>query len=210
MTEHIHLHSTIQLNSRMLASGSKVLWENVNDKDLNQSLKEVYQLLDMAYPKFYKMDNLSKFGVLAVEALVKVAPELKAGDLEKTGVFLMNSSSSEETDEKYLATVNTEENSLPSPALFVYTLPNILIGEICIRHKFTGEQGFFVSAHFDSGFLYPYLEHLFQNELLEKAIIGWVEVKDEEPVAKLMYVKNNQDGGAKKIKEEAMKNWFQA
>jgi hypothetical protein len=187
-----------------------VLWSTDKDQELSLSLKEVYQKLEMTYPKFYKMDNLSKFGVLAVEALVKEAPELKAGDLEKTGVFLMNSSSSEETDERYLATVNADENSLPSPALFVYTLPNILIGEICIRHKFTGEQGFFVSDHFDSGFLYPYLEHLFQNDLLEKAIIGWVEVKDEGPIAKLMYLKNNQEGGAKKIKEETMKNWFLA
>ncbi len=45
----------------------------------------------------------------------------------------------------YVVTMLQEQTK----TLFVYTLPNILIGEICIKFKIQGESNFFVSQFVD-------------------------------------------------------------
>ena len=188
MPEALHILQAAKLQEDGLWLNGEKVWEGHTAEDFLFFFKGLYKALELSYPKFYKMDNLSKFGFLAVEALLSKCTDMAGWNLSKTGVFLVNASSSLDTDHKYYETVSTDEDQIPSPALFVYTLPNILIGEICIRHKFTGEQGFFVSGHFDSGYLYPYLEQLFQNNILEQAIVGWVEIGQEKPIAKVALV----------------------
>ena len=46
-----------------------------------------------------------------------------------------------ETDIEHQEEVNKQK---ASPAVFVYTLPNIVIGEISIRNKWFGESAFFL------------------------------------------------------------------
>src|SRR6185437_1515409 len=115
----------------------------------------IYQHFNIVYPKFYKMDNLSKLGWLTTEILLK--DEIEIYLPEETGVVLSNADSSLDTDLKYFETVK----DIPSPALFVYTLPNILIGEICIRNNFKGENAFFIADQFDSGTMEQYVSNLF-------------------------------------------------
>ena len=67
--------------------------------------------------------------------------------------MICNADASLDTDIKYLAT--TKE--LPSPSVFVYTLPNIMIGEICIRNHFKGESFFFISENPDPVFFEQYV-----------------------------------------------------
>ena len=58
----------------------------------------------------------------------------------------------------------------------VYTLPNIVIGEICIWHNFNGEHAFFIFDSFDAGFIHEYVTNLINNDILQACICGWVEV----------------------------------
>lgn len=205
----MHISKTVLLEeSELWLDGGRV-WNGTDEGDFPAKMKALYKALDLTYPKFYKMDNLSKFGFLAVEALLSNCPQKETWNLSKTGVFLVNASSSLDTDQKYFETVSTDETQFPSPALFVYTLPNILIGEICIRHKFTGEQGFFVSGHFDSEYLYPYLEQLFQNSLLERAIVGWVEIGQPKPTAKIALVNHPSKGEEPNFGLVEMKDFFE-
>lgn len=111
-------------------------------------LKSIYQQMNLEYPKFYKMDRLSKMAFLAVEALLK---EETISDSENLALVFANSSASEETDQKFIASYTQATN--PSPALFVYTLPNIVTGELAIRHKWYGENTFFITPAFDASFL---------------------------------------------------------
>ena len=94
-----------------------------------------YRHFAFDYPKFYRMDNLSKLGWLAAEVLFQDV-SIKPYQPEDVGIVLANRSSSLDTDIKYFESVKT----IPSPALFVYTLPNIVMGEICIRHVLKGEN----------------------------------------------------------------------
>ena len=110
-------------------------------------LTAIYRTLGLNYPKFFKMDDLSKAGFLVMEMLVSVLPsEL---DKKNTAVVFFNREASLHTDRHFEETIKDADNFFPSPSVFVYTLPNIVSGEVCIRHGFQGESGFYVLENYD-------------------------------------------------------------
>src|SRR6185437_7688727 len=115
-------------------------------------LKELYLFLKTDYPKFYKMDTQSQLGIMTAQLLFNESHLPGKYEEACIGVVLSNSAASEDTDSKYLTTLE-EEDYFPSPSLFVYTLPNIVSGELCIRYKIKGENNFFISDCFDSTIL---------------------------------------------------------
>lgn len=135
--------------------------------------KDAYKDLELNYPKFHKMDGLSKLAFLSAEML------LKDHDHGRTAIVFANRSSSLDTDFKYQESINSEENYFPSPAVFVYTLPNICVGEISIKHKMQTENAFFVLDEFDETFLNNYSEQILQSGKADKVLCGWVELFQE-------------------------------
>jgi hypothetical protein len=127
----------------------------------------IYTWLGIDYPRIYKMDMLSKFGVLACEVLL-----LNTGKRTETSIVLSNASSCLDTDLNFYESMAGH----PSPSLFVYTLPNIVAGEICIRNGFKGESIFFISPAFDAELLSTYVEMVFAAEGNAECVAGWVEV----------------------------------
>lgn len=128
--------SCIIRHNKVYLNGS-LLWEADPALDLPDFLRAGYDRFSGQYPKFHKMDALSKLGWLAAEVLLKDTA-ISSLAPEQTGMVLSNRSSSLDTDLRYYATVK----DFASPALFVYTLPNIVMGEISIRHGFKGENTF--------------------------------------------------------------------
>ena len=151
---------------------------------IDDFLLSVYQHFRLSYPKFYKMDNLSKLGWLAAEILLKDNFDKEQHQPEHTGTVLMNANSSLDMDLKYARSMR----DVPSPSLFVYTLPNIVAGEICIRHHFKGENAFFVQPKFDAAFLKQQVDYLLDTNTLQTCICGWVDVLGEEYQAALFLV----------------------
>jgi hypothetical protein len=139
----------------------------------------IYQHFALQYPKFYKMDILCKLGLLSVDILMR-DKELQHYSSHETGLVLMNASSSLDTDRHHQNTIIDRNNYFPSPAVFVYTLPNIIIGEISIRHKFTGEGTFFIQKRFDPVFLEHYVRKLMDDEIIQCCIAGWIETDGNE------------------------------
>jgi hypothetical protein len=80
------------------------------------------------------------------------------------------------------------ENNTVSPAVFVYTLPNIVIGEISIKHKWRSEGVFFVDEVLDSKLLAQYSNILLKEERTELNLIGWIDVLNDQYVLKLCVV----------------------
>ena len=60
------------------------------------------------------------------------------------GMLLANAASSLHTDIRHQQLIDREGDQAASPAVFVYTLPNVVSGEICIRHKIQGETNLFL------------------------------------------------------------------
>jgi hypothetical protein len=152
-------------------------------------LLSVFDQFQFIYPKFYKMDNLSKLGWLAAEILLMDSFKKDNYQQAEIGVVLANANSSLDTDLKYFETTK----NIASPALFVYTLPNIMIGEICIRHNFKGENAFFIFEAFNAGFIQQYVNNLFNNNILQACICGWVELFEDQYKAALFLVEKEKD-----------------
>lgn len=96
--------------------------------------------------KFYKMDDLSKAAYIAVEYLLRGCPITGKYASTDVAVVLENRSSSLDTDLAHQRIVNEHHPEGASPAVFVYTLPNVAVGEICIRNHIQGENTFFVEG----------------------------------------------------------------
>ncbi|HEY0656454.1 MAG TPA: hypothetical protein VGD65_25145 [Chryseosolibacter sp.] len=158
------------VNKRVQLDGVDVF--SSGQKPLDDFLVDAYLALEIEYPKFYKMDNLSKAGFLAAEVLFRTRYGGQKVPDEKTSLILGNAHASLDTDKRYAAAART----VPSPALFVYTLPNIVAGEICIRHKMKGENAFFISEAFDAELLSTYVSLIPGDNL---CLAGWIDVMNE-------------------------------
>ena len=84
-----------------------------------------------------------------------------------------------DTDIKYQDSIADKNSYFPSPAVFVYTLPNICIGEISIRHNLKSESAFFVFDDFPVEFMKNYADALLASDKAEKVVCGWIELYRE-------------------------------
>ena len=143
-------------------------------------LKEIYKFLEIKYPKYYKMDTLSKLGFLASEVLLQ--DQLMTSSEDRIGIVVGNRASTFLVDSKHQETINDKGNYFPSPANFVYTLPNVMTGEICIRNHFKGENAVFVMEQFDTVFITNMVNMLFKADKVDTLIGGFVnaDVDDYE------------------------------
>jgi hypothetical protein len=153
--------------------------------------EDIYRLLSYNYPKFFKMDILCKWAWLAAEYLLSYHNSVLRDGLDKTkvAVVLMTSHGCLEVDKKYNETLKT----LPSPALFVYTLPNIMLGEISIRHGFKGEQACLVNETFDSGELHFWVNDLLEKRDMEACLCGWADVTEHNTDIALFWVEKQSE-----------------
>jgi hypothetical protein len=170
--------------------------------DLNFSdfMKTVYNESKIDYPKFFKMDNLSKLGFITGELLLQ-GKNLSQYNNEDIGVVIANLSSSLDTDEKYHDTIKNSSDYFPSPSLFVYTLPNIMIGELCIKYKLQGENAFFVFDDFNMDFICSYVNNLMGSGKIQSCITGWVDLYNDKFESILFFVQkgNVEDSSFKTI-----------
>ena len=159
-------------------------------KDL---LVELYKKYNMQYPKFFKMDTLCKLGFVASELLLDAEGAPRFEPTDTRAVVLANASSSLCNDTHYQATIEKAETYFPSPALFVYTLPNIVTGEIAIRNKYFGETSFYIYPQFTPQVLAQLQTLAFGDAHTQSALVGWVECSaDDVFEAQLYLVTRNQ------------------
>ena len=160
-------------NTELLKNGQKILSRERGD--LQDYAKQIYTVLDLKYSKFYKMDALSKFGLLAVELLLS-----GKNVSSETSLIFANQSSSLDTDIKYNQSIQNQSEFYPSPSVFVYTLPNIVMGELSIKFKITGENTFFILPDFQAEVFEDLIR--MQSELgkAQSFILTWLEILENE------------------------------
>ena len=188
--EDLYIVSSCSVNNHVVQKDGKMMFAD-NAGSLSSFLLTAYHHFGFQYPKYLRMDNMSRLGLLATEVLLKDSFQPAAYRAEDIGVVLSNSSASLDTDFKYYDTVS----QMASPSLFVYTLPNIVIGEICIRNNFKGENAFFIFDDFDADFTRKYVTGLLNNGMLRVCICGWVEVMAEKYRAVLYLVEKTISPG---------------
>jgi len=168
ITRYIHLQ-----NDQVILNG---IVEYVAERhSVAEVFRSVYRHYHINYPKFFKMDNLSKLCFLSTEVLLRGTEILQKYAGEEIGIILGNASSSLESDEKHQESIRDRNKYFPSPSVFVYTLPNIMVGEIAIRHQLKGENSVFIFEQFDSEFICHYVSELIRNQRINCCLSGWIE-----------------------------------
>ena len=167
----------------------------------NALLTELYRAYIGDYPKFFKMDTLSKLGFVASEMLLKDEGKERFVSREDCAVVLFNKTASLQADTNYQLTIQDPENFFPSPAAFVYTLPNIVTGEIAIRNKYYGETSFIVMESCDAHIMAQQLMNAFQDPMTQSILGGWLDCNDENHFeARLFLVEKQQFDNLKSLK----------
>jgi hypothetical protein len=143
-----------------------------NPKDEDPWLLQIYKAMDIHYPKFHKMDNLCKAGFLGAEMAVNDDTQ---DNKEDWAVVTFNRSSSLDDDTAYQKTIADADNYFPAPSVFVYTLPNILSGEIAIRHKIMGESAHYITKEFSAERICEAFNDLVSEGKINTIVGGWAE-----------------------------------
>ena len=170
----------------------KLLLQKDAHANLNDITKSIFKFFSIKYPKFYKMDDISKLGFLSSE-LVFRGINYSSYRKEEVGLVLSNSNSTLITDSHFQESVRDYSNFYPSPSVFVYTLPNIMMGEISIRHGFRGENAFYIFKSFNARFIADYINQLFLSQKLKACLGGWVDHWDEGYEAFVYWADDSED-----------------
>jgi 3-oxoacyl-[acyl-carrier-protein] synthase-1 len=131
-------------------------------------LTQIYRQEVGDYPKFFKMDVLSRLGILLTERLV-AGEEGRFQPREDRAVLVFSREGCLANDRHYVESMK----DFPSPALFVYTLPNIVSGEISIRNKYAGETSAFVLEKYDEEAIFALVRQAFQDPVTQSAVVIW-------------------------------------
>lgn len=187
--EHYITRYNIVRNGKISLNGSN--WYSSGEKEVNPFCKEVYEKLNIQYPRYFKMDSLSKLALVTSEVLLQGRAGIDQYKGDEVGIIMSNRSASLDTDVRFYESIKTH----PSPSLFVYTLPNILIGEISIRNKIMGENAFFIFEQFDAAFMCGYVNNLMDEGEISACLMGWVEVFEVNFEAFLFLVEKEKAPG---------------
>jgi 3-oxoacyl-[acyl-carrier-protein] synthase-1 len=169
-------------------------------------ITELYRSLQINYPKFFKMDSLSKLGFVASELIFKDT-ENRFTPREDMAMICFNRSSCLDTDMQFEATIRDNENYFPSPSLFVYTLPNIVIGEIAIRNKFYGESFFYLCENFDARQIVETVKLAFYDKTTTTVLAAWIEHLKEKSDLLMMLIEN-ENGNLELTEEQVNKLYY--
>lgn len=151
-------------------------------------IKGAYKHFELGYSKFHKMDRLCKLAFVAANVLLQddILADYAPEDI---AIVMGNANSTLHTDSKHAESIQDRDNYYPSPAVFVYTLPNIMVGEICIKYKIKGESCFFVSNELDKDLLMDYSQNLIQTKNAKICLTGWVDYTESGYEAILYVIK---------------------
>lgn len=156
-------------------------------------LSDIYHFLNISYPKFFKMDVLCKTGFLSSEILLDAEGSERFVPRDDRAVILFNKTSSVCTDKNFTKDIINPDDFYPKPSLFVYTLPNIVTGEISIRNKYFGESSLMVLDEYSEREMSQCIERAFTDEDTKTAVAGWIDAANEHNFESELFIieKNN-------------------
>lgn len=178
-----HSIKTFTTTHRVSISTTEVIVDGTPlsiEQGSNGLLTNIYKQKIGEYPKYYKMDGLCRLGFVASELLLQAEGNVRFKDCYDRAVVLFNRSSSISSDKKFLKSIQDKENYFPSPSVFVYTLPNIVTGEIAIRNHYYGETSFYILPSKNERQMNEVLETVFVDTQCKSVLTGWIDYEDGE------------------------------
>ena len=172
-THRLKASHTVKLTIDNVILDGQVVPTQKKGKDM---LTELYKKRVGDYPRYYKMDILSKVSFICSELLFEAE-----GNRERHGedraIILFSHDTSIVSDRNFLRTIT--DDYYPSPSVFVYTLPNIAAGEIAIRNGYHGETSFYVMPQKADDIINMIVDASFGDDEMRSAICGWINCDDK-------------------------------
>lgn len=187
MDNNLEILNHIEIKNYSVFVNNNCVINFLEAENFNAFAKKMYEHLQIKYPKFYKMSAMCKLGFLASEFLIK-DNDIAEVDKNKVAQILACKASSLKTDTEFQESLT----SIPSPATFVYTLPNIVTGEICIRNGFKGEEMMFITESFDKELLFEYTKILFSENKADISLTGFIDYDEKNNYFASLYLLKNK------------------
>lgn len=165
----------------------------VSNRPFAGHIRALFKAFGQNDMKFYKMSDMSKGLYVAVEHLLEEV-DWSDTDPVRRAIVLSNRSASLDADLLHQLALDRHLPEGPSPSVFVYTLANVAVGEMCIRHKIQGYNIFFVENE-NSGWAEQYASRLIATNRADAVICGWCE-----------YLQGNWDIYVKLLKKQSVWN----
>lgn len=173
--------TTISHRVRITSSEVIVDGERLETSSNGRSLlTELYKKYINDYPRFYKMDILCRLGFIASELLIKAEGSHSTEDSRDRAIVMVGKSGSIVADRRYYESINDNDSYYPSPEKFVFTLPNIVTGEIAIRNHYHGETAFYLLPDKDIKMIDDVMNATFIDNNINSILGGWLESPDED------------------------------
>lgn len=138
--------------------------------------------------RFFKMDLYSRLAYAATGLLAKDA--LEGSDPEDRALLFFTQNGSVLADRKHLSTFSNPEEFFPSPAVFINTLPNVVLGEIAVKNGIKGETTLVLLPHRDEAAMNRIIDATVSATRPSVMICGWVDCDAEDSfIAELKMLK---------------------
>lgn len=171
-----HIHRVEISPNHIRVNGKEITTEDSGENLLTR----IYKQKIKGYAKFYKMDMLSRLGFVASELLLDEEGAPRFTERSDRAIVLFNRISSLHTDAEYAKGITSSDAYYPSPSTFLYTLPNIVTGEIAIRNQYHGETSFYVLQKRDEKLMRKVMLSAFADDTTTSLISGWVDYENED------------------------------
>lgn len=142
-------------------------------------LTEIYRQRQTAYPKFYKMDILCRLGFIAAELLTEGETAPADGTLRNDRAIVVCSHSGSIASDRQFCHTIVPDHFFPSPAVFVYTLPNIVTGEVAIRHRYVAETACYLLPQRDDTLMRRLAHTACAERTVSSVMALWLEAPDD-------------------------------
>ena len=181
----IEVQKKCNIKDRKILIDGNVVFDGTECDNYYDFLRFAFkQISPEPYMKFGKMDNLCRLAVTCAEYLLNNVDLSEYTDRD-IALLLSCKTSSLETDTQHQAIIEKKDPYQPSPAIFVYTLSNIMQGEICIRHKIKGECICLVEGSLKDNTVVEYASELFSQGRAKVCIAGYADYLDGKYAAQL-------------------------
>jgi len=166
----------------------KTVFDGSDYQDYAAFIRAAFKSISEPYMKFSKMDDLCKLGLIATEFLLQGVNLHEKYAEDEISMLLANRYSSLDTDITHQHIIDDRSTYQLSPAVFVYTLANIVMGEVSIRNKFKGENLFLIDEKFDRKRMEQIASLSLSCENTKVMIVGWVDFFKDDYSAHLLLV----------------------
>ena len=185
--EDLSVISSVQYRSGRLSVDGRMLCDS--SASSTEAIINAYRAQGIDHPKFFKMDPNAQLAVVAVEPLFQRIAQLPDLDRDRIGLVHLSRHGSLEIDAHYWNTYTSEH--LASPAAFVYTLPNIALGEVGIRHRLHGASFCLLSDAPRTDLLLAAAEQMIAQEGMRHVVCGWSDIFAGRATATFLLVSTN-------------------